>query len=277
MKFTGVSLLFAAAGYQACAAPVPRAENPPYFVLVGDSTVAVRGGWGDGFLPTLQASAAGINSGKSGATTVSYRAAGLWDGVLSAVAAHSKDYRPIVTIQFGHNDQKAEAGISLEQFTTNLQNMANEVKSAGGTPVRPFYPRVKPSHRQDRKPPILIPTWQILITSLTRRNFSGGKVKQDLEDQRNAAIAAAKAVGAQWLDLNIASVDYINAIGQENAEYYNLSEGDRTHLNTKGEIVFGRMVADLMVREREDLRPYFKENKALSDKIWAGEFATGDE
>jgi hypothetical protein len=118
---------------------------------------------------------------------------------------------------------------------------------------------------------------QILITSLTRRNFKGGKVNQDLEDQRIAAIAAAKAVGARWLDLNIASVDYVNAIGEENATFYDLSDGDRTHLNTKGEAVFGRMVADLMVQEREDLEPYFKANKALSDKIWAGEFATGDE
>lgn len=135
MKFSRAAFFLAAALSQVHCSPVARADKPPYFMLVGDSTVAVNGGWGDGFLPTLQSSAAGINSGKSGATTVSYRAAGLWTGVIDKVKSHSKDYRPIVTIQFGHNDQKAEAGISLDQFRTNLQNMANEVTSAGGTPV----------------------------------------------------------------------------------------------------------------------------------------------
>lgn len=37
------------------------------------------------------------------------------------------------------------------------------------------------------------------------------------------------------------------------------------------------MVVDLLLHEREDLEPYFTANNALSDKIWAGEFATGDE
>lgn len=136
MKFSRAAFFVAASVSQVQGSP--RADNPPYFVLVGDSTVAVNGGWGDGFLPTLQSSAAGVNSGKSGATTVSYRAAGLWNEVINTVKTHSNNYRPIVTIQFGHNDQKAEAGISLDQFRTNLQNMANDVTLAGGIPVGYF-------------------------------------------------------------------------------------------------------------------------------------------
>lgn len=42
--------------------------------------------------------------------------------------------------QFGHNDQKEAANISLSEFQTNLENFAKEVKAAGGTPVR------NPSH-----------------------------------------------------------------------------------------------------------------------------------
>lgn len=38
--------------------------------------------------------------------------------------------------QFGHNDQKASANISLDEYQTNLENMAKDVKVAGGTPVR---------------------------------------------------------------------------------------------------------------------------------------------
>lgn len=84
-------------------------------------------------------------------------------------------------------------------------------------------------------------------------------------------------MGVKYLDLNEASTDYVNAIGQDNADYYNLSDGDRTHLNTAGEKVFGRMVVDLLLRKRKDLKRLFEPAGQLSKKIWAGEFATGDE
>ncbi|TEA18336.1 Rhamnogalacturonan acetylesterase RhgT [Colletotrichum sidae] len=229
----------------------PRQDKPPYFLLTGDSTVAVNGGWGDGFLSFIEAPADGKNYGKSGATTVSFRAQGIWDTVIGEVEANKDDFSPIVTIQFGHNDQKAAANISLDRFQKNLETLANEVTAAGGTPI--------------------------LITSLTRRAFSGGKVIQNLENERVRAIAAAEAVGATYLDLNTASTDYVNAIGNANGKLYDLSSGDSTHLNTAGEVVFGRLVADLLLEKRTDLAEYFKVNKALSDKIKNGEFATGDE
>lgn len=116
-----------------------------------------------------------------------------------------------------------------------------------------------------------------MITSLTRRTFSGGKVIQNLENERLRAIAAAEAVGATYLDLNTASTNYINAIGNENGHKYDLASGDSTHLNPAGEIVFGRLVVDLLLEKRTDLVEFFKENNALSDKIKNGEFATGDE
>lgn len=118
---------------------------------------------------------------------------------------------------------------------------------------------------------------QILITSLTRRVFSGGKVIQNLENERLRAIAAAEAVGATYLDLNTASTNYVNAIGNANGKKYDLSTGDSTHLNTAGEVVFGRLVADLLLEKRSDLAQYIRDNKAISDKIKNGEFATGDE
>lgn len=119
--------------------------------------------------------------------------------------------------------------------------------------------------------------WQIILTSLTRRTFSGGKVIENLAEHSQAAIAAAEAVGIQYQGLNRASTDYINAIGSADADKYNLSPTDRTHLNVSGETVFGRMVADLILRGRPDLAAYIIERKALSDKIWSGEYATGDE
>ncbi|KAJ4184400.1 hypothetical protein NW767_013285 [Fusarium falciforme] len=267
MKFSSVLLVTLLGCSQAAPA---RDEKPPYLILTGDSTVAVNGGWGNGLLSILRDGADGVNRAKSGATTVSFRK-DRWADVLLDIEEHRGDYRPVVTIQFGHNDQKESAGISLEEFKSNLEDLADEVKEAGGTPVRLYSPRALLS---------CSPTYlkaQILITSLTRRTFDGDHVKQNLEEQRQQAIAAAKAVGAKWLDLNLASTNYINAIGEANASHYDSKKGDKTHLNAAGEKVFGRMVADLLGTKRGDLRRYLAPNKALSGKIWAGEFATGDE
>lgn len=112
---------------------------------------------------------------------------------------------------------------------------------------------------------------------MTRRNFDDGLVRQDLKDWRGKAIAVAKEIGIKYLDLNIASVDYVNAIGEEDASYYDLNGTDGTHLSLAGEAVFGRMTLDLLLQKRQDLGVYFESNQALSDKIANGEFATGDE
>jgi hypothetical protein len=63
----------------------PSDEGTPLFVLAGDSTTAVNGGWGDGFIHTLRESNRGQNLGQSGATTVSFRNSGNWDRVMRPV------------------------------------------------------------------------------------------------------------------------------------------------------------------------------------------------
>lgn len=115
-------------------------KKPPFYLLVGDSTVASNTGWGDGLLELTSHPNNGINWGKGGATTVSYREEGLWDQVIDNTTAFKVDHEPIVTIQFGHNDHKLDSGISLHGFEENLKNMALDVKKAGGTPVCFFSP-----------------------------------------------------------------------------------------------------------------------------------------
>lgn len=123
--------------------------NPPAFFLAGDSTTAVQssggGGWGNGFLSFLEPPAWGENLGHNGATTVSFVEGGDWHTVLGLVADNRDEFDTYVTIQFGHNDQKPEKGISLEQFQANLENLASEVKEAGVTPVSPIVTTLRPS------------------------------------------------------------------------------------------------------------------------------------
>ncbi|KAL2157893.1 hypothetical protein VTH06DRAFT_4947 [Thermothelomyces fergusii] len=224
-----------------------RQAKPAAFFLAGDSTTATDGGWGDGFVALLRNGAVGQNRGHSGATTASFVAGGDWAAVLDLVGRHTAAYDCYVTIQFGHNDQKPAAGISMPQFQANLEAMARDVQRAGGTPV--------------------------LLTSLTRRTFAADGVLEDsLADVSEAARRAAAAVpGAALLDLNAASRAYVQAIGPAAADGYNLAPGDRTHLNPRGEAVFARVVADLLVGWRPALAEHVTPDPVMSGKIARGE------
>jgi lysophospholipase L1-like esterase len=105
---------------------------------------------------------------------------------------------------------------------------------------------------------------------LTRRSFSGPKVKDDLARQRDLAIAAAKASNVKFIDLNRASMHYVNAIGDRQASGYDLKSGDHTHLNARGSVVFGRIVADLVLEQYPEIGKWIKKNEAMSAAIKAG-------
>ncbi|KAI9162890.1 GDSL-like Lipase/Acylhydrolase family protein [Paramyrothecium foliicola] len=233
----------------ACANPIVQAAKPPYLLLVGDSTVvATGGGWGDGLLRYLKDPAEGEDRARSGRTTVSWRANGRWKDLVSTIQTEKSNYEPLVTIQFGHNDQRS---MTPDQYGANLKNLTLDIQGQGATPI--------------------------IITSLTRRNWSDGKVREDLKDYAAKAIEIANEIGIKYLDLNLASLNYVNAIGESNANHYDLDGSDATHLSPAGGAVFGRMTLDLLLEKRKDLRPYFASNEELSKKIANGEFATGDE
>lgn len=229
-------------------------RKPAAFFLAGDSTTAPLssggGGWGDGFLSTLINGAWGINYGHDGATTVSFVAGGDWARVLSSVSSSKGAYDPYVTIQFGHNDQKAAANISVPEFTTNLENMVSDVRAAGGTPI--------------------------LVTSLSRRNFNSttGKVILDLAPQVNATLAAAKEVRSAYIDLNKYSMAYLNAIGETDALLYDRIPGDNTHLNVGGDFLFGNMVGWLIDGSEvgKDVKEYTCLNQTIIRDIEEGVF-----
>jgi lysophospholipase L1-like esterase len=221
--------------------------KPVYWLLAGDSTTAPNGGWGDGFLATTVApGSSGHNYGHSGATTASFRAGGDWANVIKDISTYKSKYDVYVTIQFGHNDQKATSGVTLDMYKTNLGKFAAEVKAGGGTPI--------------------------LLTPLTRRNFqSDGKVLSNLSTERNATIGVAQANDIKWIDLNIASEKYVNTIGKSAASKYNLASDDWTHLNEWGGVVFARIVSDLLVEKYpKEFEEFTKKNETLSALIKAG-------
>ncbi|KAH7378336.1 esterase [Pyrenochaeta sp. MPI-SDFR-AT-0127] len=225
-----------------------RDATPVYWLLAGDSTTAPRGGWGDAFLATTVANgSSGHNYGHSGATTKSFRDGGDWAKVIADIATYKKDYRVYVTIQFGHNDQKNTSGVTLADYKTNLGRFADEVKTAGGTPI--------------------------LASPLTRRSFNSTtqRVIENLANERVTTLAVAKEKKLHFIDLNKASTDYVNAIGNTASAKYNLSPSDRTHLNEWGGVVFSRLVSDLIWEKYpQEFEAVTAKNQTLSALIRAG-------
>ena len=166
--------------------------------------------------------------------------------MISAVKSHAADYTPYVTIQFGHNDQKNTSGVSVEQFQANLEVFAKEVLDAGGRPI--------------------------LVTPLTRRTFSGGKIVEDLAVQAAATKAAAEEAGVPVIDLNRKSTDYLNAVGEVDAHTYNLNADDNTHLNVEGSIVFGNMVSGLIDQVVKGIDEWTSPEKDIWEAIQNGQY-----
>ncbi|KAF2677390.1 carbohydrate esterase family 12 protein [Lentithecium fluviatile CBS 122367] len=225
---------------------IKAATKPVYWLLAGDSTTAPAGGWGDAFLSTTVAKgSSGHNYGHSGATTKSFRDGGDWGNVIKDIGTNKGKYDVWVTIQFGHNDQKATSGVTIDQFKANLATFAKEVTTAGGTPI--------------------------LVTSLTRRRFNAnGTVTENLVDVSTATRVVAGSQNVNWIDLNAASTKYVNAIGADAAAKYNLAADDYTHLNTWGGVVFARMVSDLIVEKYPAFKDVTVANQTLSATIKAG-------
>lgn len=206
-----------------------KAPYPPAIkvVLVGDSTVAVQGGWGPGFCAHVILSAECLDLAMNGRSSKSYLDEGLW---AKALEAHGQFY----FIQFGHNDQKDQPALHTDpktSFKANLRRYVCDVRDKGGVPI--------------------------LVTPLSRRNYEHGELITDPLHQYAAAtreVAAEEHV--QLIDLYALSRALLQNMTQQQADRYDATthavaklEGatairpDRTHLNELGKETFGDMVA----------------------------------
>lgn len=211
-------------------------------VLVGDSTTATEGGWGPGFCATVTANVTCIDLGVNGRSTKSLIDEGLW---AKALAAKGDFY----TFQFGHNDQKDDplrhAGAD-GLYSENLHRFVQDVRAQGGIPI--------------------------VLSPLSRRTFKDGVLIQDgLETYAAAARRVAAEEHVSFVDLNGLSRKFLSGMTQEQADAFNMqghpdakaenagpAKPDRTHLNDKGKGVFGRMVADNLIRVQVELGPNVK-------------------
>jgi lysophospholipase L1-like esterase len=233
---------------------------PVRIILVGDSTVAPKNGWGPGFCADVVPRVTCLNMAKNGRSTSSYRAEGSWAEVMDQLKSNSGFSATYVFIQFGHNDQPGKPGRSTDlatEFPANMRQYVREIKAAGGKPV--------------------------LITPLTRRSFQNGKLKDDLAQWAAATRKVAAEEAVPVLDLNADSIAAVQKMGPVEANTLAMapphpaiaeaaasgnsipapqpppgaptSGFDYTHLGEKGSAFFGRMVADELSKAVPALRP----------------------
>ena len=211
---------------------------PVKIVLVGDSTVNAEGGWGKGFCAVMTPNVTCVNEALNGRSSKSFIDEGAWKKAL----ADQGDY---YLIQFGHNDMKGK-GPERETdpettYAANIRRYIRDARAIGAVPV--------------------------VVTSLSRRNYKNGVLVEDLKDYS----AAAKRVGMEEdvtvVDLNAMSSKLLEGMTQAQADEFDATGHadqraengknvvDRTHLNEKGQTLFGRMVADTLIRTQVELGP----------------------
>lgn len=244
----------------------PPARAKARIILVGDSTVASRTGWGNSFCLDYAPETACVNKARGGRSTKSYREDGSWADVLQMLARNGDYAATYVLIQFGHNDQPGKPGRSTDlatEFPVNLKRYVEEVRAAGATPV--------------------------LVTSLSRRQFGpDGRVKDGLQPWADATIKVAAEERAPLVDLHADSLAAINKMGPEDANTLAMAPPpgppatdtpvpaavispapvakpgepvptfDYTHLGKKGAELFAKMVAIDLARAVPDLRSAIK-------------------
>lgn len=219
---------------QAKADEPANAADKIKIVLVGDSTVATKSGWGSGFIARLTDGEQGINRGVSGRSSKNYRAEGHWEKAL----AFKPDY---VLIQFGHNDMPGKGPErETDPKTTFPENLARYVDEA---------------RAQNAKP--------ILVTSLTRRTFdANGKIKSTLVPYVEATKKVAAEKNVPLIDLHALSIEYVEGISRDEVTALEPKTAngarDFTHLNEKGAEVFGNIVADEVRKVVPELAPVIK-------------------
>ena len=215
--------------------------GPVTIVLIGDSTTALQGGWGPGFCADLTKNVTCIDEALNGRSSKSFIDEGAWK---KSLADHGDYY----LMQFGHNDQKPNPDRHTDPETTyadNLRKFIHESEAIGAVPV--------------------------VLSPLARRTFKDGKPSNpDLQLYANAARRVAAEENVTFIDLLALSTqvlskmtqeqaDEFDAVGHADAKAENAGKAapalDRTHLDDKGKAVFGRIVADNLVRTQVELGP----------------------
>jgi pectinesterase len=218
-------------------------------VLVGDSTVNDRTGWGLGFKAFLDPNKTECtNVAAGGRSSMSFMREGRWTNAL----ALKGDY---YLIQFGHNNEPGKPGRSTDMptFVSNMVSYVEEAQAIGAKPV--------------------------LVTPLTRRQWDKehpGKIKSSLAPYAEEVRKIAAEKHVPLVDLQARSIELCEALGPEKCLEFsppkivdgtNTGGYDGTHLNAKGHVMFARLVVEELRKAAPELAPVLRTNPADANPV----------
>ncbi|MBR7746366.1 rhamnogalacturonan acetylesterase [Undibacterium sp. BYS107W] len=233
-------------------------------ILVGDSTMATKSGYGDALCARFKPEVDCVNLARGGRSSGSFRAEGLWNRVQELLTqSATSGIGTYVLIQFGHNDQPGKPGRSTDlvtEFPVNMTRYVNEVKQWGGVPV--------------------------LLTPLTRRSFRNGVLENNLKPWADAIEVVAQQTQTVLLPLNAESHAAVQAMGEAEADTLAVapppppaakvesgatvdpnkiepqgaakSAFDRTHVGVKGAAFFANMVEGQLRRQIDAMSRFLR-------------------
>ena len=123
-SFFRIVLLAASFAAQLVGQSVLAADKKPIrIILVGDSTMNTKTGYGDALCALFKPDVKCINLAKGGRSSKSFRAEGLWDNVQTLLKDGAAYRATYVLIQFGHNDQPGKALRSTDLLLSRIKIM----------------------------------------------------------------------------------------------------------------------------------------------------------
>ncbi|HSY18583.1 MAG TPA: rhamnogalacturonan acetylesterase [Candidatus Acidoferrales bacterium] len=239
-----------------CSAGVMAADDAKpakiKIILVGDSTVNDRTGWGTGFKQFLTDQAECINTAANGRSSKSFISEGRWTNAL----ALKGDY---YLIQFGHNDEPGKGPDRETQpettYRANMERYVEETRAIGARPV--------------------------LVTSLVRRSWDkngDGKITSSLVPYVEVVKKIAAEKNVPLIDLHASSKELCEQLGVEKCNELSavikgtngVNSVDNTHLNAKGSVVFAQLVVTGLAKAVPELAPCLKVPEPDQPKAAAG-------
>ena len=248
----------AAVALVAAAAHAQDSASSLRVILVGDSTMATKSGYGDALCARFKPEVNCLNLAKGGRSTKSFRAEGLWDQVMALLRERRDGQADVVLMQFGHNDQPGKPGRSTNLQTEFPANLARYIDDVTPTGAR-----------------------LVMLTPLTRRSFNAqGRLDNALRPWAETTLRVAAEHQVPSIDLNALSHAAVQAMGETEADTLAMApkpidapaQGasapdrggasnpvfDRTHLGAKGAEMFSAMVAGQLVTTLPDLKRWMR-------------------
>lgn len=262
LRITSVSLALSMAHSSHAQTQAPLGSPQLRVILVGDSTMATKSGYGDALCARFKPEVDCVNLARGGRSSGSFRAEGLWNRVQELLnQSAASGINTYVLIQFGHNDQPGKPGRSTDlvtEFPVNMTRYVNEVKQWGGVPV--------------------------LLTPLTRRSFRNGVLENNLKPWADAIEVVAQQTQTVLLPLNAESHAAVQAMGEAEADTLAVapppaakvelgvavdpnkiepqgaakSAFDRTHVGVKGAAFFANMVEGQLRRQIDAMSRFLR-------------------